>query len=108
MGSIGKYKYKFRRKNNLEDQPDNYFIGKISLDNLEIFQTFTKFNESVHMMQAFISSPCLISGILYQSYDFTITGLLILGNGLACTMLQRYNRARVQNVIDKRFGGQKK
>ncbi len=94
---------KLRRKKD-EGCPSNYFIGKNPhLESLMIFERGTRFNETTHAPVVLLETCCLAATLSQENMNYTsvgvITGALILNFYL--TILQRYNRARVYNVIEK-------
>ena len=85
---------------------NNYFLQNRSVEGLEDFIKETRFNEGTHLSQAiiFISS---ISGI-YVLFGFGIAQTAvampsILGAmaSLHPIMIQRYNRTRIDNIIER-------
>lgn len=109
MGTVGKLTSKIVSS----EKGDNYIIGRRhDIKSLKRFEWRTRFNETVHTFgEAWIVGWALL--INYKCYDFAkelekgnydIT--MILGTGLllngALVMLQRYNRARVHNIIEKK------
>ena len=91
----------------------NYFIGrKHNIESLKRFEWGTRFNESANAFgEAYIVWGALEIGL--EGYNFPkelgdgnygIT--IILGTALllnsSLIMLQRYNRARVHNIIEKK------
>ena len=85
------------------EKGSNYYIGKErSISKLKKFEIGTRINECVH-------TPAMI-GAIYWTADNLANGRymdatldLVLGVALNayCVMLQRYNRARVYNTVDK-------
>jgi len=75
------------------DIPTNYTIGKnVNEESLRRFSKATKFNEAVHLFWLSIS-VCTFS-----KYDIALVPL-----HLSSIIVQRYNRARIENVLDKRY-----
>ncbi|MBP6921340.1 hypothetical protein KBB89_02220 [Candidatus Gracilibacteria bacterium] len=87
-----------------DKKPDNYFIGKtINESSLRKYISFNKVNETIHAM----GTPFCILGIVRDgnSGDYgnfpLYAGVLMLN--FYCIMFQRYNRARVENILSKRY-----
>lgn len=80
----------------------NYFIGQDrSKRGLKKFEAETRFNEFVHAPFTAYCGYKLAEDLGNNNYSGAIVdGIGLLINGY-CTMLQRYNRARVYNTLDK-------
>ncbi|MCX6749148.1 MAG: hypothetical protein NTW17_00170 [Candidatus Pacearchaeota archaeon] len=90
----------------MDDEASSYFIGeKINLKSLKDYEFGTRVNEVIHAPFTVFFGYLLLNDL----NDGNPTKLALDGLGLlinsSCTMLQRYNRARVQNVVQKRYQG---
>lgn len=84
------------------DWPNNYFIWDHSKEGLKKFDYYTRLNESIHFLPA-LTFTCKTLIYLSQKDIGTaafVTGLNLI-SGVGPLMLQRYNRARLYNLIDK-------
>jgi hypothetical protein len=81
----------------------NYFIGKRpSLKALKEFESGTRFNELVHTPLIVLAGYETVKLLGESKYvEAIIMGALLLMNA-SCTMLQRYNRTKIYNVMDRR------
>jgi len=79
-----------------------YFIGQYrSKKSLKKFEVNTRLNELIHAPLTAYFVYKLAEDLANNNYDVVIiNGIGLLINGY-CTMLQRYNRARVYNTLDK-------
>jgi len=80
---------------------NNYYLWDSSQEGLEAFDYKTRRNESIHLTWAAYSGILASTEFMANnlgSCEFQ-TGLIILN--LYCVMLQRYNRARLHNAIDR-------
>ncbi|VVB78855.1 Uncharacterised protein [uncultured archaeon] len=109
MATFGEY-----RKRHFYNGPDHYQMGKeISKENLERFIEKTKENESIHSPGSIGAVVGLGIALPLSTGSYLAMGLavasssIILAINLPVTILQRYNRARIQEVLDKRYGGNK-
>ena len=91
-----------RRKEN-ETEGSNYYVGSdLSIDSLRRFEAKTRFNEAVHVVGG--ASPAVyfaIDGFANGNY---VSGLIITAMALPelyVIGLQRYNRARVYDLVDR-------
>jgi len=101
MGTIGRKK----REAGRDYYTSNYFIGKSLNDNaFRKFELETRFNEKVHAVAANVFA--LFSMVYLEigdHYTAAFSAGATMFNSSLC-MLQRYNRARVCNVLEKRYG----
>lgn len=98
MGTVGK----LFRKLGADEDAGIYFIGKRpNLEALRTFEAGTRFNELIHAPQIAWNSYELAKHLGDGNYGGAIFwGALLLLN-TSCTMLQRYNRARTYNVMER-------
>jgi len=80
----------------------NYFIGKKrDLESLKSYENGTRINELIHTPLTIILANNTINSLAEENYgNAAVTGVIGLVNA-GCTMLQRYNRARVDKVIER-------
>ncbi|MBI4448178.1 hypothetical protein HY643_04300 [Candidatus Woesearchaeota archaeon] len=99
MGTTGK----LRKMLGDGKEPSNYFIGeKRNSESLKQFEKGSRLNERIHGPLTLFFLPLLAYSLGEDHYGTAIfNGLNILLNGYL-TMLQRYNRARVYNVLERR------
>ncbi len=84
--------------------PTKFSIGRPSKKNLKKYVLETLKNEYRHKSPTFgFSSFSVVAAILGVYGVSTISFLLGVGHGYA-TMLQRYNRYKLMNIIEKREG----
>ena len=96
MGTFGK----IFRKAGFGDIAGPYFIGETpDLSSLKTYEYWTKFNETIHAVPLIWYTNGLIHDFGKDIPSDVIDALGILSLG-ALTMLQRYNRARVEKVIE--------
>jgi len=97
MSTIGQY----FRKDGIDKKPSQYFIGeKRNFESLRKFEKGTRFNELIHAPQSVYTGYMLSKELADENYVLaTIYGTLFLINSYSI-ILQRYNRARVYNVIE--------
>jgi len=94
---------KFHRWLGAHKTGSNYYIGKErSVSKLKEFETQTRFNECVHTPFMLFFTYKLAEDLANGSYTDAVFDAVI---GVAlngyCVMLQRYNRARVYNTLDR-------
>ncbi|MCK4650444.1 hypothetical protein KAT36_04410 [Candidatus Pacearchaeota archaeon] len=101
MGTLGK----LRKRGGDGEEPSNYFIGrKRDLSSLKKFEIGTRINETIHAPFTIYFGHKLIESLGENNYGVAIiSGIGLLTNGY-CTMLQRYNRGRIYNTLNK-FAG---
>ncbi|MCF7866678.1 hypothetical protein K9L67_03390 [Candidatus Woesearchaeota archaeon] len=102
MGTVGKLGRSIGRD---EESGTNYFIGKqLNLDALETYERKTRFNEMLHAPQIIWNASVLVKYLGDGNYGGEVFwGSFFLALNSSCTIIQRYNRARVDNVIEKRY-----
>ena len=81
----------------------NYFIGKErSVKAIKKFERCTRINETIHLPATIILSYALIGNLVKENYLMAAADVFFgLLNGYPL-ILQRYNRARVYNVLEKK------
>lgn len=80
-------------------EASGYFIGKsINESSLREYSFYNKANETLHML---LITSCVYS--MATDCFLNISTQLALIINLHLVMLQRYNRARVENVLNKRY-----
>lgn len=99
MGTVGKTS----RAIGLDEETNGYFIGKkLNLEALEKFSSYTRINELVHApwvpFLGYETAKSLSEGN-YGNAIFNGTFLLL---NTSCIMLQRYNRVKVNDAIDRK------
>lgn len=98
MGTVGKV---FRTMG-VGEIAGQYFIGKTrNLRSLKTYDKGTRFNETIHAPQILWNATELAQAISEDNYGSAVFwgGLLLIN--APCTMLQRYNRARVEKAIER-------
>lgn len=81
--------------------PNNYQLWDSSREGLEKFDIATKISETFHLFLGALISTDVMSNISGGNVkDAAITGAAFLGN-IYCVMLQRYNRIRLNNAIER-------
>lgn len=96
MGTIGKV----FRKRGLDKNASTYFLGNSSdLDSLREYEKGTRINELVHVPQMIGSAVGLARSISEDNYvAAAVLGTFLVLNA-SSTMLQRYNRAKVEKIV---------
>lgn len=80
---------------------NNYFIWDKSEDGLREFEKKTRVNEGVHFVTTVFPAMCFIPGwIDGDPLSVYVGGVLIAINAYSL-LLQRYNRSRIYNVLDR-------
>ena len=82
-------------------QGDNYFIWDTSKKGLKEFEERTKFNEGIHIVGGLATGA--FTALSYTIVDYpiwTIPALVTVAQGY-CIMVQRYNRARIYNILER-------
>ena len=98
MGSVG-FAFKKAGKN---DVPRTYFVGKQRTgDSLKTYELFARINEMIHVPLAVTMSYYCLEKISNDDYSGAIVSGFFAVLNAYCVMLQRYNRARVYNTLDK-------
>lgn len=82
----------------------NYFLGKEqNIEALRAYERQTRFNEIIHAPLTISTGYNLLKSLGEEKYAESITwGILFLVNS-SCTIFQRYNRVRVNNIIEKKL-----
>ena len=89
------------RKKLLDGKPSPFLIGKIlDLESLETFERRTRFNEFMHAPVLLYFFFELVTDFSRDPYEYFFILVFALLNA-PLVMLQRYNRARVEKVIEK-------
>ncbi len=98
MGTIGAWS----RKKGGGEFACAYFIGRrVNLSSLNTYESGTRLNETIHAPLVLLCGYLTFSQLGTGEYvSATISGVATVVN-VACTMLQRYNRARVYRVLEK-------
>ncbi len=92
---------KIRRRAN-ETDGSNYYVGSdLSVDSLKRFEAKTRFNEAVHMAGASPGVCGAIDGFVNGNYVSGLICTAIVLPQLYVIGLQRYNRARVYDLVDR-------
>jgi hypothetical protein len=83
------------------DTPNNYFIWDTTSDGLKKFDYKTRMNEAIHLFWGACSGVVAANDFLKEKpiLGGITCGLAVLN--AYCVMTQRYNRARLHNVIDR-------
>ena len=90
-----------RRREN-ETQGSNYYVGSdLSVDSLKRFKAKTRFNEAVHVVCASPAVYFAIDGFANGNYVSGIFNTAIALPQLYVIGLQRYNRTRVYDLVDR-------
>ena len=104
VGTIGKYFKQFNENLYLKEpeDKDGYFIRKPDLDSLKSFERGTRVNEKIHNLGIGVGSLGLATSLYLDLPEgVLVSGTFLLLNSYL-TMLQRYNRTKVQKLIDKK------
>ena len=89
------------RKKLLDGKHSRFLIGKIlDLESLETFERRTRFNEFMHAPFLLYFFFELVTDFPRDPVVYFLVLVFALLNG-SLVMLQRYNRARVEKVIEK-------
>jgi len=83
------------------DSPNNYRIWDKSKEGLEKFQSKTRFNEKIHLPAVVLCGIVATANAIDKDVANTILGVTCVGINAYGVMLQRYNRARLYNTIEK-------
>jgi hypothetical protein len=88
----------------LDKEANNYFIGKlVNETSLREYLLGTKFNETCHSILIPISICGLILYVNSSDYPNIFLATVSFVLNWYCNILQRYNRARVEKVLNKRY-----
>ena len=80
---------------------NNYFIWDRSPEGLKAFEKKTRFNEAVHLVTTVVPAMCFTPGwIDGDPFSVYVGGVLTAINAYSL-LLQRYNRTRIENILDK-------
>ena len=97
MGVVGRA----LRKKDEGKEADNYFIGNLNQDSLLRYEKGTRFNELFHVPFAALGFSQFAITLSQKQYALAVVGLIPGIVNLYLIMLQRYNRSRVYNLMDK-------
>lgn len=104
IGYLQKTFDKYIIPSSVKGKNTTWTVGKPNKENLKKFKSASLINETVHSLAA-LPAVILIPPNLYEGNYLTTLGIsLIALPSIALSLLQRYNRARVQNVLDKKYG----
>ncbi|MBT5023367.1 hypothetical protein HOK51_08700 [Candidatus Woesearchaeota archaeon] len=97
MGTYGK----FIKKLGGARHPSNYFVGENrTVPNMLTYESGTRFNEFIHTPLIFICGKNTIQSASEGRIDEAVVHAAFMALNFYCTILQRYNRARVYNTLD--------
>jgi len=90
-----------RRREN-ETEGSNYYVGSdLSVDSLKKFEAKTRFDEALHVVCASPAVYFAIDGFANGNYVSGLINTAIALPQLYVIGLQRYNRARVYDLVDR-------
>lgn len=99
MGTIGR----LFRMGVVVNTPETYFIGKSkSVKSLKKYESLARISEMVHTPITAVTGYGLVQGLAEGNYGDAAGNALGLVLNTYCIMLQRYNRARVYDVIERK------
>jgi len=98
MGTVGR----LFKKMGMDETTGTYFIGKErNKKTIKQYELMARINETIHAPFTAYFGYKLAEDLGNNNYSGAIgDGIALLINGY-CTMVQRYNRARVYNTLDK-------
>jgi len=79
----------------------NYYIDDISLESIKRFETKTRFNETVHIITDVPAIYFAMDQFSKGEYAAGVVLSLIALPSLYLAGLQRYNRARIYDIVDR-------
>ncbi|TAL51466.1 MAG: hypothetical protein EPN86_06595 [Nanoarchaeota archaeon] len=90
---------------------NNHFIGpKLTIDSLKQYEGYTRANEAIHLgWMILTSAPSLsICFTIDGGPEYKISAALVtafnLGANFYLASIQRYNRARIYSILDRKLG----
>jgi hypothetical protein len=90
-------------KKNVTKHRNTYFIGKDkSPAALKKYEIEARINEMFHTPSAIVASYVFMRELSQGDYCFAIASFGVLAFNTYCSMLQRYNRARIYNILEKK------
>lgn len=92
---------KLRERTSDERTQDNYFLQSRTEEGLKDFVSKTRYNEGVHLIGTLVSATSLTLGRLGGDPFALIVGIPLTAINAYCVLTQRYNRARIENVLDR-------
>ena len=100
MGTLGK---RFRKMGMDKDKPNTYFIGrKRDKTSIKKYELKARINEAVHTVFGLHCSYYFISDLIERDYSNSTFEATFFVLNASLLMLQRYNRAIVYNVLERR------
>lgn len=94
---------KLGRSRKKEPCGSNYYIGsRLSRESLKKFEGRTRSNEVIHVMAGLPPIYLAIEYVSEGSYIVGLFAIALVTSTLYLAMLQRYNRARIYDVLDRR------
>ena len=82
--------------------PNTYFIWDSTKEGLKKFDYQTRYNETLHIVPTLLFSTATLNNLAEGRYDMVaLDTCLNVFLGVGPLLLQRYNRARIHNLINK-------
>lgn len=92
---------KLKEKASSGKKQSNYFLLDKGIEGLKSFENKTRVNEAIHSPVTILMAYSTINNLIEGDYVWaTILGILGVINGYE-VFLQRYNRVRIRNILDK-------
>lgn len=82
--------------------PGSYFIGKGYHQNIGTYESMARISEVIHAPLVILGCVDLISGIGERDIGKIAGASALALVNAYCTMLQRYNRAKAYNILERR------
>ncbi len=99
MGTAGR----LLRMDNVDNTPGTYFIGKDkSVKSLKQHEGLARINEIIHAPISIVTGYGLVNGLAEGNYGAAAGNALGFAINTYYIMLQRYNRARIYDVIERK------
>jgi hypothetical protein len=92
------------RKWDIGEEQSNYRIGKnTSIEKMLEYEKKNLSNEKIHFNNSQFGGFIVATGLITGVWPASILGGAFMLADIYCVMLQRYNRARLQNIIEKKL-----